>query len=247
MRIEERVYPSVPRAVSYRTIAGCGASRQDKDRLPMTSPAATPADHLLALNGPSIDGSWYRSMTGFAQHTPWLQSLMTAYTTASIFVLCVLLALAWWNARRRADLPAVTAIAWAGIGTLICVVAAAVLKQVFAETRPCLAISHVTTVQPCPGLSDYSFPSNHTTLAAALAAGIWLASRRLGLIAAVLTLLEGFSRVYLGQHYPHDIVAAIVLSLLVLLGGWPLARQPLTRLIQLLTHSPLRPLLTSTR
>lgn len=213
----------------------------------MTSSAVASADHLLALNGPSIDGSWYRSMTGFAQHTPWLQPLMTAYTTGGVLVLCVLLVLTWWNARRRADLAAMTAIAWAGTGTLICVVAAAVLKQLFAETRPCLAISHVTTVQPCPGLSDYSFPSNHTTLAAALAAGIWLASRRIGLIAAVLTLLEGFSRVYLGQHYPHDVLAAMALALLVILGGWPLTRRPLTRLIDLLVHSPLRPLLTATR
>jgi membrane-associated phospholipid phosphatase len=213
----------------------------------MTSHAAPPVDDLLALNGPSIDGSWYRGMTGFAQHTPWLQPLMTAYTTAGILVLCALPALAWWNARRRGDLASITAIAWAGTGTLVCIAATAVLKQVFAETRPCLAIAHVTTVQPCPGVSDYSFPSNHTTIAAALAAGIWLASRRLGLLAAVLALLEGFSRIYLGQHYPHDVLAALVLAVVIITGGWPLVRRPLAYVMGLLARTPLRPLLSATR
>jgi membrane-associated phospholipid phosphatase len=162
-------------------------------------------------------------------------------------MLAALLVLAWWNARRRGDLAAIGAIAWAGIGTLICIAASAVLKQVFAESRPCLAIAHVATVQPCPGPSDYSFPSNHTTIAAALAAGIWLAGRRLGLIAAVLALLEGFSRIYLGQHYPHDVLAALALAALIITGGWPLARRPLTHLIHLFTRTPLRLLLTSTR
>lgn len=210
----------------------------------MTLPTA-PAVRVLVLNGPSIDGSEYRGMIGFARHTPWLQPVMSAYTIAGILVLGALLILAWWNARRRGDLAAVTAVAWAGIGTLVCVAAAVALKQVFAEVRPCLAIANVITVQPCPGPSDYSFPSNHTALAAALAAGIWLAGRRLGLIAAVLALLEGFSRVYLGQHYPHDVLAAMVLAALITLGGWPLARGPLARLIHLLARTPLRSLLSS--
>ncbi|WP_329240342.1 phosphatase PAP2 family protein [Actinoallomurus sp. NBC_01490] len=213
----------------------------------MTSPAAASADHLLALNGPSIDGTWYRGMTGFAQRTPWLQPLMTAYTTVGVLLLCALLVLAWWNARRRGDLAAITAVAWAGVGTLVCVAVATALKQVFAEGRPCLAIAHVTTVQPCPGPSDYAFPSNHTALAAALAAGIWLASRRLGLIAAVLALLEGFSRVYLGQHYPHDVLAALALAALITFGGWPLTRRPLAYLIHWFVRTPLRLLLTGTR
>lgn len=217
----------------------------DKDR-PSMSPVAVPStDHLLALNGPSIDGSWYRGVTGFAQHTHWLQPIVAAYDVGGIVLLCGLLVLAWWNARRRGDLAAIVGIAWAGIGTVLCVAAGLTIKQLVAETRPCLALGHITTVQPCPGPGDYSFPSDHTTLAAALAAGLWIAARRLGLIAAVLALLEGFSRVYLGQHYPHDVAAGLALSAIIVLAGWPLARRPLTTLIHLLTRTFLRPVITN--
>ena len=57
-----------------------------------------------------------------------------------------------------------------------------------------------------------------------LAAGLWLIDRRLGAIGTALALVEGFSRVYLGQHYPHDVHAALVLSSLIIFDGWSVVR-----------------------
>lgn len=211
----------------------------------MTLPAAPATGPVVALDGPSIDGSWYRQVTVFARHTTWLHPVMSAYDVLGIAALCVMVAAGWWIARRRGDLEAMTAVAWTGLGTVICLVAGLTLKQVFAEIRPCSALPHVATVQPCPGLTDYSFPSDHTTLIAALAVGLWLINRRLGLIAIAAALLEGFTRVYLGQHYPHDVAAALLLSAAVMLIGWPLARRALLRLLRLLTRTPLRSLITA--
>jgi membrane-associated phospholipid phosphatase len=198
-----------------------------------------------ALSGPVVDDGWYRDVTGFARHTHWLQPIMTAYTTLGIVLLCALVAVAWWAARRHGDLAGMTAVAWTCCATVIAVVASAGLKQMFTETRPCLAIAHVATVAACPGPADYSFPSNHTTVAAALAAGVWLAGRRLGLVAGTAALLEGFSRIYLGLHYPHDVAAGLALAVLIVLAGWPLARRPLSRLLQRVATSPLGPLIAA--
>ena len=194
----------------------------------------------------TADDGWYRSITAFAQHTSWLQGPMKLYTSASFGLLALMALYAWWSARARSDRAAMAAAAWLGISTVIAIACGLGLKQVFQESRPCLAI-HVATVQACPGATDYSFPSDHTTVAVALAAGIWLLDRRLGAVAAVLALLEGFSRVYLGQHYPHDVAAAICLSTLIVFGGWVLVRRPLTRILQALESTPLRPLLTAAR
>lgn len=92
------------------------------------------------------------------------------------------------------------------------------------------------------GPTDYAFPSDHTALVTALAAGIWLVDRRLGALAAALALTEGFTRVYLGMHYPHDVAAGMLLSSALILGGWALVRGRMPRLIERLEHSALRPI-----
>lgn len=192
----------------------------------------------------TADDGWYRSVTSFAQHTGWLQEPMKLYTTGAIGLLALLALYGWWTARTARDPRAMAAVAWLGFGTIVSVLAGLVAKGTFAENRPCQAI-HVATVQACPGTTDYSFPSDHTTVAVALALGLFLVNRRLGAVGIVLALIEGFSRVYLGQHYPHDVLAAFVLSGVVVLGGWPLVRGPLTRLDRALERTPLRPILTS--
>lgn len=193
----------------------------------------------------TADDGWYRSVTSFAQHTTWLQGAVSLYTLAGIALLALLALYGWWSARARADRAAMAAFTWLALGTVLCVACGLGLKQVFQETRPCLVI-HVATVQACPGATDYSFPSDHTTVAVALAIGVWLVlGRKFGILAVVLAALEGFSRVYLGQHYPHDVIAAVVLSTVVMLVGWALLRRPLVRLVGALEGTPLRPLLTS--
>jgi membrane-associated phospholipid phosphatase len=190
------------------------------------------ADPASVSTVTTVDDGWYRAVTDFAQHTAWLHAVMSALTTLLIAALALLVLAAGWRAWRRADRAALTAFAWACLGTAISIGCGLLLKQVFQESRPCLAMPQVVTVQACPGPTDYSFPSDHTTVAVALAAGLWLIDRRLGALAAAVAVFEGFSRIYLGQHYPHDVVAAILLSTVIVLGGWPLVRSPLSRLVQ---------------
>lgn len=191
----------------------------------------------------TADDGWYRAIISFAQHTGWLQPAMKLYTVAGIGLLVLIAIYAWWGARSRGNRTVMAALVWLGIGSAVSVACGLALKQVFQENRPCQVI-HVATVEACPGPTDYSFPSDHATVAFALAAGLWIVARKLGVIAVILATVEGFSRVYLGQHYPHDILAAAILSAIVMFAGWSLARRPLTRLIATLEVTPLRPLLT---
>lgn len=66
-----------------------------------------------------------------------------------------------------------------------------------------------------PHAPNYSFPSDHTTLSCTIAFGfIWGRRYLLGTGLLVLGLLIGLSRVYLGIHYPLDIVGGCVLGFL---------------------------------
>lgn len=51
------------------------------------------------------------------------------------------------------------------------------------------------------------------TVAAAAVAALFLLDRRLAAIAAGFAVLEGFSRVYVGGHYPLDVVGSVILAL----------------------------------
>jgi undecaprenyl-diphosphatase len=92
------------------------------------------------------------------------------------------------------------------------------------------------TLGPLAQLQTLSFPSEHTVQAAAIYAGIALllsrgwppAARAAAMALAVLLgLLVAASRVYLGVHYPTDVIAALLLgwTWLWLIQGW--AHRPL--------------------
>lgn len=60
---------------------------------------------------------------------------------------------------------------------------------------------------------DPSFPSDHATGAFALAAGIWLYDRTLGSMLLGLAAAMAFSRVYVGTHYPSDVLAGAAIGI----------------------------------
>lgn len=107
------------------------------------------------------------------------------------------------------------------------VVVTLTLKHAFDRPRPNVVphLSHVTTS---------SFPSGHSMLSAVvyLTLGSLLAASvpRIGLkvyilsIAVVLSLIVGLSRVYLGVHYPTDVLAGWIAGLVWALACWLVAR-----------------------
>jgi undecaprenyl-diphosphatase len=76
-----------------------------------------------------------------------------------------------------------------------------------------------------------SFPSDHAVVVFCLATVVWLASKRLGAAAfAFGVLFSSFPRVYLGIHYPTDILAGAVLGIgAALLGKWDPVRESVLR------------------
>jgi undecaprenyl-diphosphatase len=63
-----------------------------------------------------------------------------------------------------------------------------------------------------PSKTDSSFPSKHALLAFAISTSIFLYDRVLGSIMWVISLLTGFSRIWVGHHYPSDIIGSAFIA-----------------------------------
>jgi len=74
----------------------------------------------------------------------------------------------------------------------------------YAEPRPLVTAPH-----------DHSFPSGHAATSFAAATILTAARPRWGWLWFALALAVGFSRVYVGVHYPLDIVGGAVLGIVV--------------------------------
>ncbi|KKI92417.1 bacitracin ABC transporter permease [Bacillus sp. SA1-12] len=59
-----------------------------------------------------------------------------------------------------------------------------------------------------PSKMDSTFPSKHTLLVFAISTSIFLYDRVLGSIMWVISVLTGFSRIWVGHHYPFDIIGS---------------------------------------
>lgn len=63
-----------------------------------------------------------------------------------------------------------------------------------------------------PSKKDSSLPSKHTILVFAISTTILLYRRVLGTILMGLSLITGFSRIWVGHHYPSDIIVSAIIG-----------------------------------
>lgn len=85
------------------------------------------------------------------------------------------------------------------------------LKNLVQRVRPYEVIDTLTIL--VERQKDFSFPSGHTS--ASFAAGIVFfrnLPRKFGVPAVILACLISFSRLYIGVHYPTDVICSIVLG-----------------------------------
>ncbi|MCM1273229.1 MAG: phosphatase PAP2 family protein [Clostridium sp.] len=136
-----------------------------------------------------------------------IMKAITKLGDKGIFFIAVAVLLMVYKPTRKAGLAAL-------LGLLINLLIVNVwLKNVVDRTRPYYVVQGLQSL--LPPQTDSSFPSGHTSHAFVMVAVMWSTmKRKYGVIALVLAILIAFSRLYLGVHYPSDVLAGAVIGLI---------------------------------
>jgi undecaprenyl-diphosphatase len=85
-----------------------------------------------------------------------------------------------------------------------------VLKPLVGRMRPCNVLENVHLLVGCT--KAFSFPSSHATNMFAAMSILSFVYPRLKLVLLGIAAIVSYSRVYVGVHYPFDVVAGIMLG-----------------------------------
>jgi undecaprenyl-diphosphatase len=88
-----------------------------------------------------------------------------------------------------------------------------ILKNLFHRSRPEFRLP--STIVVFDMVNSFSFPSGHATIAFAMAYILSVKHKKWSVAYFLLAFLIGFSRIYLGKHYPSDIVIGSFLGMCI--------------------------------
>ncbi|MER5888325.1 phosphatase PAP2 family protein [Streptomyces sp. NPDC001941] len=195
----------------------------------------------LASDGSNPDVGLLYDINGLAKDAPsWFDRAMGFVGEYGILLALVLLVLCcWWSVRRRGTLDdsvaAVTGLVWAPLAAGLALLVNIPIRGFVERPRPFL--EHQGLEVLASGKTDFSFVSDHATLAMAVGVGVFVAHRGFGLAAIGLALAEGFCRVFMGVHYPTDVVGGFALGTAVTLLLAPLALALLTPVVSAVSRA----------
>lgn len=171
---------------------------------------------LQTLN--ELDQQLFLYLNGL--HTAWLDTLMYwityKYTWFPVYFLLV--AAVIWKYRTRGLVMCLGILLAVGISDQL---TSGWMKPFFERLRPCQVPDLQAAVHLVTGCGGrYGFASSHASTTFGLATTVWLMLRRWSLwfgAAFAWSSLVAYSRVYVGVHYPADILVGAAVGFLV---GW---------------------------
>jgi len=159
------------------------------------------------------------------------QDAAEIFNSYALVVIVVAAAALWLLARPGGPLRLKLATASAALSAVVGLIANAVLSKIWYHDRP--FVTHPKqTVLLIHHAHDNGFPSEHATIAFAIAFGVLVFLPRFGALLLLFAGMIALDRIFVGVHYPADIVASFLVGLGSALLVGVLGRPYLTWLVR---------------
>ncbi|MCO8083022.1 phosphatase PAP2 family protein [Acinetobacter lwoffii] len=150
------------------------------------------------------------------QASIWMINYASLIAHDLVYLFLLIFAIAWF----RGSYEVKTGIIKAFIFTAITLLMSEVLSAVLNTPRPFVMDVGRTLIEHAP---TGSFPSNHMSIFSGIAFAYYFSPQRdLGRILIWTAWLVAWSRVYVGVHFPIDMLGAFLMAIIVNLAGLPL-------------------------
>ena len=157
-----------------------------------------------------IMNDWLFSLiNGMANHSVIVDALMISISKLVPYLYILILAWLYVKGFRTGSFKLRGESFATGVLLVICLIGSFILGSMFYENRP--FVDHPDAILILNHAADASFPSDHAVGTMAIACGILFYRWNQGTWMVYGSILVGFSRVFVGNHYPGDILGAFIL------------------------------------
>ncbi len=167
---------------------------------------------LVWSKGQSIDVWVFMYFNTNERHTPWLDWTMLGLTQIGNGIFAMMIAFIFF---LRGDHLLAYEFA---LGTLTLWLVVELIKILIQRTRPYIKLNKIRIVGS--RASGYSFPSGHTSqtfFMATLVTHYFAVNVSISLVLYLIAVLVGITRIYVGMHYPRDVLGGAIFG-----TGWGL-------------------------
>ncbi|PFI79105.1 undecaprenyl-diphosphatase [Bacillus cereus] len=155
----------------------------------------------------SIDNEMFYYINEYVKKSFITDKIMIFLAEYAQFIFPLLLTVLWLTNKRKSRIVTLqTTLAFGCSFILI-----KIIKVFSYRDRP--FVSHLDINQLVEHSINSSFPSNHATSAFVIATTIFLFYKRLGIVCLSLSFGIAFSRIWVGVHYPLDVIAGIIFGI----------------------------------
>ncbi|ALQ68254.1 undecaprenyl-diphosphatase [Bacillus thuringiensis] len=150
---------------------------------------------------------WFNNFSGSSK---LLDALMIAITNSAVYVAILFMLILWFNNGKKVSaIKKQYTVLYTTLSVIIALLVNVVIHAVYYHARP--FVSH-DVHQLVPHAADSSFVSDHSVLVFSIAFVFLLRGEKLKYVALIWAVLVGISRMYVGVHYPLDILGAAFLT-----------------------------------